>query len=82
VGFWIFGAGVFVGILLGIVLFSLLGMAQEAEGLYDLPGRGEVMAIPEDTYYLSPSDTVLPTSCGGERPPRDLGELRPKGLEN
>ena len=48
-GFLIFGAGVFVGLLLGVVLFSLLGMAQEDEGLYDLPGRGEVMIIPKDT---------------------------------
>jgi len=79
VGFLIFGAGVLVGILLGIVLFSLLGMAQEAERVYDLPGRGEVMVIPEDTYYLSPSDNGLPTSRGEGRPPRPLGGLRPKG---
>jgi len=79
VGFLIFGAGVLVGMLLGTALFSLLGMAQEAEGVYDLPGRGETMAIPKDTYYLSPSDTGLPTSCGGGRPPRDLGGLRSRG---
>jgi hypothetical protein len=79
VGFLIFGAGVLLGILLGIVFFSLLGMAQEAERVYDLPGRDEVMAIPEDTYYLSPADTGLPASRGEGRPPRDLGGLRPKG---
>jgi hypothetical protein len=78
VGFLIFGVGVLVGLLLGIALFSLLGLAQEAEGVYDLLGLGETMAIPEDTYYLSPSDTGLPTSHDEGRPPRNLGRLRPE----
>jgi len=79
VGLLIFGVGVLVGILLGLALFSLLGMAQKAEGVYDRLGLGEAMAIPEDTYYLSPSDTGLPTSRGEGRRPRDLRGLRPKG---
>jgi hypothetical protein len=56
-GFLIFGAGVFGGMLLGIVLFSPLAMAQEAEALYELRGWGEAITIPEDTHYLSPSDS-------------------------
>jgi hypothetical protein len=78
VGFLIFGVGVLVGLVLGVALFSLLGMAQEAEGVHDLLGLGETMAIPEDTYYLSPSDTGLPTSRDKGRSPGDLRGLWPK----
>jgi len=79
VGLLILGVGVLSGILLGIVLFSLLAMAQAAEGVYDRLSLGEAMAIPKETYYLSPSDPGLPT-CGGEgRPPGDQVGLRPQG---
>jgi hypothetical protein len=78
-GLLIFGAGVLLGMFLGIVLISLLGMAQQAEDVYDRLDLGETMAIPEDIYYLSPSHQDLPTSCNEGRPSRDLGGLRPKG---
>jgi hypothetical protein len=75
VGFLIFGVGILVGLMLGVVLFSLLGMAQEAERVYDLMGLDEAVAIPEDSL----SATGLPTSRVEARPLGDLGGLRPKG---
>ena len=32
-----------------VFVFLSASVAQEDEGLYDLPGRGEVMIIPKDT---------------------------------
>lgn len=72
--FWI---GALVGLFLGILLYSLLAMAQEADKLYDRLELGKVKATPADTYHLPASETRLPAS----RPEmaRKLAESWPDG---
>lgn len=71
-GIVIFGAGTIVGIFLGIAFISLLGMAQEADKVYDWLDRSKEAATPTDTYSLLPAGTILPTGSGEGRLPRDL----------
>jgi hypothetical protein len=66
------GVGVLLVIFLGIMLFSLLDMAQETDEAYDLLDRGEEMATPMNPYYVSTSETLLSASLAEERPERDL----------
>ncbi|MCJ7819540.1 MAG: hypothetical protein MUP25_06960 [Syntrophales bacterium] len=65
-------AVILLGVFLGIVLFSLLSLAQKGEEIYNLMDRGEEIATPADTYSLPASETLLPTSSGEARPQRDL----------
>lgn len=46
-GIMIFAAGAIVGMFLGIMVISLLSMADKAEKVYDLLDRREAMAGPE-----------------------------------
>ena len=70
-GILIFGAGVLIGIFLGMALFYLMSTAQEAERVYDwLEPRGQ-MATPADTYCAPPLETILLTSDGEELQPRE-----------
>jgi hypothetical protein len=50
-GILVIGAGILVG-LLGLVIFSLLSMAQKGDRIYDLLGRTEKSATPETCYLL------------------------------
>ena len=61
-----------LGVFLGIVLFSLLSLAQKGEQIYDLMYRGEEIATPANPYYWPASETLSPTSSGEARPQRDL----------
>ena len=63
-GILIFGAGTFVGIFLGIVFISLLGMAQEADKVYDRLDRGKEMATPQNSCYSPPPAVVSPAISG------------------
>jgi hypothetical protein len=45
----IFGVGTLFGVFLGIVLISLLHMAQRGDDLSDFMDRDEKIATPEDT---------------------------------
>lgn len=72
----VIGAVALVGIFLGIGLFCLLSMAQEAEKIHDLLDRREGIATPEDTYYLQLSETFLASGGGKGWPPGDPGESR------
>ena len=71
-GTLIFGAGTLLGIFLGIVLISLLTMAQKADKFSDLMNRGGKIATLGDTYRLPASETLLPTGSGEARPQRYL----------
>lgn len=71
-GTLIFGGVIVLGLFLGIVIISLLSMAQKGEQIYDLMHRGEKKATPADTYYLPATETPSPTSSGEARPQRDL----------
>jgi hypothetical protein len=61
-----------LGIFLGIVIISLLILAQKGEQIYDRMHRGEKIATPADTYYLPASETLSPTSSVEARAQRDL----------
>ncbi len=76
-GTLIFGAGTLFGVFLGIVLISLLSMAQKADKVYDWLDRGEPKATPEDTYSFLQSATILPTGRKDCWPSRDPDGLRP-----
>jgi hypothetical protein len=67
----IFLIGALVGLFLGLLLYSLLDMAQKADKLYDLLEYGKVTATPVDTYYLPASETMLPTRRQKKRPSGD-----------
>jgi len=61
-----------LGVFLGIVIISLLILAQKGEQIYDCMHRGEKIATPADTYYLPASITIAPSSSGEARAQRDL----------
>lgn len=71
-GILIIGVGAVLSIFLGIVLISLLAMAQKSDQLYDLMPGGEEMVTPADTYLLPASETLSPTSHKEARPRGDL----------
>jgi hypothetical protein len=62
-----------LGVFLGIVIISLLSLAQKGEQVYDFMYRGEARATPADSLYQPASETLSPTSGGEARPQRDLG---------
>jgi hypothetical protein len=72
VGLLIFGGVIVLGVFLGIVLISLLSLAQKGEQIYDLMDRNEKIATPADTYYLPAKETPKQTSRGEPRPQIDL----------
>jgi hypothetical protein len=61
-----------LGVCLGIVIFSLLSLAQKGEQVYDLMYRGEEIAPPANPLYRPASETLSPTSSGEAQPQRDL----------
>jgi len=63
-GIVIFGAGTLVGIFLGIVFISLLGMAQEADKVYDRLDRGKEIAFSQNSCYCPPPAIISPTIRG------------------
>jgi hypothetical protein len=65
-------AVIVLGLFLGIVIISLLSMAQKGEQIYDLMYRGEEIATPANPLYRPASETLSPTSSGEARPQRDL----------
>ena len=71
-GTLIFWGVIELGVFMGIVLFSLLSLAQKGEKIYDPMYRGEEMATPADTYYQPASEALSPTSRGEAQPQRDL----------
>ena len=70
-GTLIFGAGILLGIFLGIVLISLLNMTPKDDEFSDLMNRDGEIPTPEDTYRLPTSETRLVTGGGAARPRRD-----------
>ena len=71
-GTLIFWGVIVLGVFLGLVIFSLLSMAQRGEQIYDLMYRGEEIATPANPLYRPASETLSPTSSGEARPQRDL----------
>ena len=71
-GTLIFWGVIVLGVFLGIVIISLLSMAQKGEQIYDLMYRGEETATPANPLYRPASETLSPTSSGEARPQRDL----------
>ena len=71
-GTLIFWGVIVLGVFLGIVVISLLSMAQKGEQIYDLMDRGEAIATPADPYSLRATETLSPTSSGEAQPQRDL----------
>ena len=65
-------AVIVLGLFLGIVIISLLGMAQKGEQIYDLMYRGEEIATPANPLYPPAPETLSPISSGKARPERDL----------
>ena len=74
VGILIIGAGAFLSIFLGIVLFSVWAMAQKTDQVYDLRPGDEEMVTPADAYLLPAPETLSSTSRNEERPQGDLAE--------
>jgi hypothetical protein len=68
----IFWGVIVLGVFLGIVLISLLSMAQETDQIYDRKLRGEEIARPANPLYRPVSETLSPTSSGKAQPQRDL----------
>ena len=71
-GTLIFWGVIVLGVFLGIVIISLLSLAQKSEQIYDRVHRGEKIATPADTYYLPASENLSPVSSCEVRPQRDL----------
>jgi hypothetical protein len=61
-----------LGVVLGIVIFSLLSMAQRTDQIYDCMLGGEEIAPSLHPLYRPASEALLPTSSGEARPQRDL----------
>ena len=78
-GTLIFWAVVVWGVFMGIVLFSLLSVAQRGEQIYDFMDRSENIPTSADTYHLPATETLSPISSGETRPQRDwcLSEAAP-----
>jgi hypothetical protein len=72
-GTLIFWGVIVLGLFLGIVIFSLMSMAQKGEQIYDLMYRAEEIATPAKPLYRLESENLVPTSSGEARPQRDLG---------
>jgi hypothetical protein len=73
-GTLIFWGVIVLGVFLGIILFSLLSMAQKAEEVYDRMPRGDGIGIREDTYFVPASEPLSPASRGEVRPQGELSE--------
>ncbi len=73
-GILIIGVGAFLSIFLGIVLISLLAMAQKTDQDHDLMPGGEEMVTPADTYLLPAPETLSHTSHHEARPQGDVVE--------
>ncbi|MDP2047243.1 MAG: hypothetical protein Q8L00_13640 [Deltaproteobacteria bacterium] len=71
-GTLIFWGVIVLGVFLGIVIFSLLSLAQKGEQICELMYRAEDIATPTNPLYRPASETVSPTSSGEARPQRDL----------
>ena len=67
-----FGAGTLLGVFLGMLVISLLSLAQKGDEFLDLINRGRQIATLEDTCWLPASETLSPTSHNEERPQGDL----------
>jgi hypothetical protein len=76
-GTLIFWAVIVLGVFLGMLLISLLSLAQKAERVYDLMDRTEKMATLEDSYHLPGSEIPSPATSGETRPQRDLSGWLP-----
>jgi len=61
-----------LGVFLGIVIISLLSMAQKGEQIYELMYRGERIGASTDSYSLPASEIRSPASNGEVRADRDL----------
>jgi hypothetical protein len=72
-GTLVFWGVMVLGVFLGIVILSLLSMAQKGEQIYDLMYCGEEIATPEKPLYRPAMETLTPTSSDEARPQRDLG---------
>ena len=66
-GTLIFWGAIVLAVFLGIVLFSLLSMAQKGEQIYDLIHRGENIPSSTDTYYLPATEPLRQNSSGEAR---------------
>ena len=71
-GTLIFWGVIVLGLFLGIVLISLLNMAQRSERIYDRMLRGEEIARPANPLYRPATEILKQTSSGESRPQRDL----------
>jgi hypothetical protein len=71
-GALIFWGMIVVGVFLGIVIFSLLSLAQKGEQIYELRYRAEDIATPPNPLYRPATETLSPASCGEAPPQRDL----------
>jgi hypothetical protein len=66
-GILIFWGVIVLGVFLGIVIFSLLSMAQKGEQIYDLMDRGEAIPTPANPLYRPASEALPPASSGEVR---------------
>jgi hypothetical protein len=66
-GTLVFWGVIVVGIFLGIIIFSLLSMAQKAEEFYDHMPCGDKKGPQPDTYCLLASGPVSRASRGEVR---------------
>lgn len=66
-GTLIFWGVIVLGVFLGIVIFSLLSMAQKGEQIYDLMYRGEAIPTPANPLYRPASEPLPPASSGEAR---------------
>ena len=71
-GTLIFWGVIVLGVFLGIVIISLLSLAQKGEQIYDLMHRGEEIPTPANPLYRPASEALTPTSSGEALPQRDL----------
>jgi hypothetical protein len=71
-GTLIFWGMIVLGVFLGIVIFSLLSLAQKGEQIYDLMDRAEEIARPANPLYRMASETGSPDCSGEAQPQRDL----------
>jgi hypothetical protein len=71
-GILILGGMIVLVLFMGIVVFSLLSMAQKGEQVYDQMYRGEEIATPVNPLDQPTPATLSPTSSGKVQPRRDL----------
>ena len=87
-GILILGGVIVLVLFMGIVVFSLLSMAQKGEQVYDQMYRDEEIATPVNPLDRPSPEPLSPTSSGKVQPQRDssasmvvlLARRNPKGF--